>query len=370
MATRKQTKVLTAIVGSYPKPRYIYSKSGRSLLDSFGFAFDRRRKEVGQVEFTRLLDKAALQAIKDQDRAGIDIVTDGEERRGHYVLHIINKLDGIDPVNLKPISMRAGTTKQDAPRVVGKIQYRKPVVLEEFLFAKQHAAGTVKVGLPGPSTVADCVADEYYGGDRKQLAFDYADAIHHEVAALIAAGCQVIQFDDPVLLRYPDAAQAWGLEALERCFAGLEGRATFVVHICRGYPNKPLERKGISYKANQDYYRDILSWLSGSKLDIVSIEGAACNLDASILSAIGRKTVMLGVLDVGENEVESVESLVARANEALRYVPKGQLILAPDCGMLELTQASARKKLMNLSLAARAVNDAAATGEPIQNSKP
>jgi len=129
------------------------------------------------------------------------------------------------------------------------------------------------------------------------------------------------------------------------------------VHICRGYPNKPLERKGIHYKANQDYYRDILSWLSESRLDVVSIEGAASNLDVSILSALGRKSVMLGVIDVGENDVESVESLVARANDALRYLPKRQLILAPDCGMLELTRASAREKLMNLSLAARAVNE-------------
>jgi 5-methyltetrahydropteroyltriglutamate--homocysteine methyltransferase len=200
------------------------------------------------------------------------------------------------------------------------------------------------------------VADEYYEGDRKRLAFDYAEAIHHEVAALIAAGCQIIQFDDPVLLRYPDAAQAWGLQALERCFAGLEERATFVVHICRGYPNKPLERKGIGYKANQNYYRDILSWLSESRLDVVSIEGAAGNLDLSTLRAIGRKSIMLGVLDVGENAVESAESLVARANEALSFVPKEQLILAPDCGMLELSRASARDKLMNLALASRAVN--------------
>jgi 5-methyltetrahydropteroyltriglutamate--homocysteine methyltransferase len=252
--------------------------------------------------------------------------------------------------------MRGGTTQQDAPRVIGKIKYKGPMVLDEFLFTRKHAKGIAKIGLPGPSTVADCVADEYYQGDRKQLAFDYADAIHHEVAALIAAGCQVIQFDDPVLLRYPEAAQAWGLQALERCFAGVSDRATFVVHICRGYPNKPLERKGIAYKANQDYYRDILTWLSESKLDVVSIEGAASNLDLSILSAIGKKIVMLGVIDVGENEVESVESLVARANKALRFVPKGQLILAPDCGMVELTRASARGKLMNLSLTARAIN--------------
>ena len=357
MAAEKQTKVLTAIVGSYPKPRYIYKQNGRSLLDSFGFSFDRLQQELGQAEFTRLLDKAALEAIKDQNRAGIDIVTDGEERRGHYVLHIVNKLDGVDAFNRKPISMRAGTAQQDAPRVIGKIRHKKPMVLDEFLFTKKHAKGIAKIGLPGPSTVADCVADEYYRGDREQLAYDYADAIHHEVAALVAAGCRIIQFDDPVLLRYPAAAQAWGLQALERCFAGLEDRATFVVHICCGYPNKPLERKGISYKANQGYYGDILTWLSESKLDVVSIEGAASKLDVSILGAIGKKTVMLGVVDVGENEVEGVESLVVRANEALRYLPKEQLILAPDCGMLELTHASARRKLTNLSLAAHEVNE-------------
>ena len=351
-----QDTVLTAIVGSYPKPRYVYPRNGRSLLDSFGFAFDRRRQALGSTEFSRLLDKAALDAIKDQNRAGIDIVTDGEERRGHYVLHIVNRLDGVDAQNRKPISMRAGTTTQDAPRVIGKLRYKEPLVLDEFSFTKLHAKGIAKIGLPGPSTVADCVADEYYGGDRKQLAFDYADVIHHEVAALVAAGCQIVQFDDPVLLRYPDAAQAWGLEALERCFVGLEGRATFVVHICRGYPNKPLERKGIHYKANQDYYRDILSWLSESRLDVVSIEGAASNLNLSILSAIGTKSVMLGLIDVGENAVESVESLVGRANGALRFLPKDQLILAPDFGMLELTRASAREKLLNLALAARAVN--------------
>ena len=359
MAMRAQSRVLTAIVGSYPKPRYVYSRNGRSLLDSFGFAFDGRQQEVGTEEFAKLLDKAALSAIIDQNRAGIDIMTDGEERRGHYVLHIVNKLDGVDACNRKRISMRGGTTEQDAPRVIGKIKYKGPMVLDEFLFTRTHAKGIAKIGLPGPSTVADCVADEYYDGNRKQLAFDYAEAIHHEVEALIAAGCEIIQFDDPVLLRYPAAAQAWGLQALERCFAGLEDRATFVVHICRGYPNKPLERKGIAYKANQDYYRDILTWLAESKLDVVSIEGAASALDVSVLSTIGKKTVMLGIIDVGENEVESVESLVGRANEALRYVPARQLILAPDCGMLELTHASARKKLANLSLAAREVNERA-----------
>lgn len=356
MKIQQQTRVLTAIVGSYPKPHYIYTQNGRALLDSFGFSFDRRQKELGQAEFRRLLDRAAFEAIEDQNRAGIDIITDGEERRGHYVLHIVNKLNGIDARHLKPISMRGGTAQQDAPRVIGKIMYKRPMVVDEFLFTKKHAKSIAKIGLPGPSTVADCVADEYYQGNRKQLALDYAAAIHHEVAALIANGCRIIQFDDPVLLRYPKEAKEWGLEALERCFAGLEDKATFVVHICRGYPNKPFERKGIPYKANKEYYHDILAWLSKSKLDVVSIEGAQSNLDVSILSAIGNKTVMLGVLDVGENDVESVKALVSRGREALSYIPKEQLILAPDCGMLELTRASARKKLINLSLAAHELN--------------
>ena len=357
VALPSRGKVLTALVGSYPKPRYVYPRNGRSLLDSFGFALDRRRDEIGHREFSKLLDRAALDAIDDQDRAGIDIVTDGEERRGHYVLHVVNRLRGVDARSLRPISMRAGTSQQNAPRVIGKLGYAGPLIVEEFRFTQRHAKGIAKIGLPGPSTVADCVADEYYGGDRKRLAFDYADAIRNEVAALIEAGCKIIQFDDPVLLRYPDAAKAWGLEALERCFAGVEGRASMVVHICRGYPNKPLERKGVAYKANKDYYRDVLTWLSQSRLDVVSIEGAASNLDASVLSAIGRKIVMLGVLDVGENDVESVARLTSRAEEALRFVAREQLILAPDCGMLELTRTSARQKLVNLALAARAVNE-------------
>jgi 5-methyltetrahydropteroyltriglutamate--homocysteine methyltransferase len=188
------------------------------------------------------------------------------------------------------------------------------------------------------------------------LAYDYADAIRQEVSTLIAAGCQVIQFDDPVLLRYPEAAQKWGFKALERCFAGYEDKATFIVHICRGYPDKALEKKGIKYKANKYGYPDVLSMLSASKLDIVSIEGAQSNLDLSILRGAGDKTVMLGLLDVGTNDVESVEDLVKRGQKALKHVPKDQLIFAPDCGMLELSRTVSKQKLRNLVLAAQKLN--------------
>ncbi len=353
----KQDRLMTAVVGSYPKPKYLYHGSGRQLLDELGMTFYGLEEEIGTEEFQQRVDRATLQAIRDQDEAGIDLISDGEERRGHYVLYVLRKLDGIDFDNLTEKPIREGRYVRKLPTVVGKIAYQGSILVDDFEFTRAHATGIPKIGLPGPSTVVDSVADAYYQGNRKAMAMDYAQAIRHEVSNLIQAGCQAIQFDDPVLLRYPEQAQEWGLEALQACFRGFESQATVFVHICRGYPDKPLERKGITYKANADYYKDILRWLSDSTLDIVSIEGAQSSLDLSVLPAIGHKTVMLGVLDVGTNEVETVESLVARGREALQYLPKKQLILAPDCGMLQLSRAAAQRKLANLASAARELNE-------------
>ena len=353
----QQDKVMTAIVGSYPKPAYLYRHSGRRLLDDVGFSFFDLAEEIGETAFRERLDKAALRAIRDQNEAGIDFITDGEERRDHYVLYILRRLEGIDFKKLTRQSIRNGMYVRDLPTVVSRLAYKGPILVDDYRFTAQHAKGTPKIGLPGPSTVADSMADDYYGNDRQQLAMDYAQVIRREVQNLITAGCRVIQFDDPALLRYPGQAQQWGLAALEACYHGYEDQATFVVHICRGYPDKPLEEKGIAYKANADYYADVLKWLSQSTIDVVSIEGAQSNLDLSVLSAIGQKTVMLGVLDVGSNEVESVEFLVERGREAQRYLPRHQLILAPDCGMVQLSREAARQKLTNLNTAARLLND-------------
>jgi 5-methyltetrahydropteroyltriglutamate--homocysteine methyltransferase len=352
----RQDRLMTAIVGSYPKPRNIFNGSGRQLLDEVGLSFYELEREIGATDFQERLDRAALMAIEDQNEAGIDFITDGEERRGHYVLYVLRKLAGIDFDHLTEKPIREGRYVRRLPTVVDKIAYRQPVLVDDFVFTDQHTAGIAKIGLPGPSTVVDSVADAYYDGDRERMAGDYAQAIRHEVENLIQAGCQAIQFDDPVLLRYPEQAQQWGLDLLQACFEGLESQATFFVHICRGYPDKPLERQGISYKANADYYTDILSWLSDSTIDVVSIEGAQSNLDLSVLPAIGKKTVMLGTLDVGSNKVESVTALVDRGREALRHLPREQLLLAPDCGMLQLSRTAAKEKLTNLASAARELN--------------
>ncbi|MFQ5398538.1 MAG: hypothetical protein ACE5E7_02970 [Anaerolineae bacterium] len=351
-----QDRVLAAIVGSYPKPRYLYAGSGRRLLDDVGMTYYDLKNEIGVHEFNRRQHQAALQAIRDQNEAGIDWLTDGEERRGHYVLYVLRQLAGIDFRHLTSKTIRDGRYVRDLPTVTGKLAYQHPILVDDYQFAQQHTRQAVKIGLPGPSTVVDSVADAYYYGDREQMAFDYAHAIRHEVQNLIEAGCRIIQFDDPALLRYPSQAQQWGLPALQACFAGLETQATFVVHICRGYPDKPLERSGITYKANAGYYADILSWLSESTLDVVSIEGEQSGLDLSVLPNIGKKTIMLGVLDVGSNEIESVPYLVQRGREALRYLFPEQLILAPDCGMLQISRKAARQKLTNLAVAVAQLN--------------
>lgn len=352
----KQDKILTAIVGSYPKFRYIYPKSGRSILDTVGFSFDKFAKEIGRVEFNKRLDKAVLQAIEDQNKAGLDIITDGEERRSQYVMHILKGLNGISFKKLNRVAYRGGLFHRDVPTIVGAIKYKKPILLKDFLFTKKYARGFAKIGLPGPSTVVDSLADGYYGGDLEKIAYDYADAINKEIGALIKAGCQVIQFDDPVLLRFLDQAKKWGIQALQKCFEGFEDQATFIVHICCGYPNKPLEKKGVKYKANHEYYKDILNWLAKSKLDIVSIEGEQSKLDLSALPAIGEKTIMLGVLDVGSKKIETVEHIFKRGREALKYIEREQLILAPDCGLLEISRTAAINKLTNMVLAARKLN--------------
>ncbi len=354
--TFKQERIMTAVVGSHPKPNYLFPGNGRKLLDTFGMTFYDIERKIGTGEFKKRLDRASMMAIRDQNLAGIHFITDGEERRDHYVLYVLRKLDGFDFEYLKTKSIRNGIYVREVPTVMRKIAYKGPIVVDDYLFTKKYAKGIAKIGLPGPSTVVDSVVDEYYNGDLEQMAMDYAKAIHHEVKHLIDADCRMIQFDDPVLLRYPEKTKKWGLKALKACFQGLEKKATYIVHICRGYSHKQLEKKGIPYKADEENYRSILSWLRTTEIDVVSIEGAEGNLDLSILKEAGEKKVMLGVVDVGTNKVERVESLVKRGQEALNHLPKNQLILSPDCGMVQLTQTAARRKLKNIATAASILN--------------
>ena len=352
----KQNRVMTAIEGSYPKPSFLFPGSGRELLDDFGVTFHEFEQKIGTLEFKRRQDKAALMAIRDQNAAGIDFVSDGEERRGHYVLHVLKKLNGIDFSNFRQKSIRGGVYVRWLPAVIDKIAYKENILVDDYRFTCKYTNNTVKINIPGPSTVVDCLVDQYYCGNCEKMAMDYSLAIRQEIEMLIDAGCKMIQFDDPVLIRYIDQTRNWGLDALQNCFKGFEDKATFIVHICCGYPDKRLEKKGVRYKADQNFYRDIFKWFSKSTIDIVSIEGAQNNLDLSILSLIGNKGIMLGIVDVGSNTVESVESILMRGKEALKFLSKKQLVLAPDCGMLQLSRHIAKRKLCNISIAASILN--------------
>ena len=193
-----QERVMTAIVGSYPKPKYIFRRSGRALLDTVGMTFRELEEEIGTQEFKKRLDRAALMAIREQNSAGIDLITDGEERRGHYVLYVLRMLVGVDFEHLREKSIREGMYLRKLPVVVGRIAFKSPILVDDYEFTREHAEGIAKIGLPGPATVVDSVVDEYYEGNLEEMAMDYARAVRHEVKALVAAGCRVIQFDDPV----------------------------------------------------------------------------------------------------------------------------------------------------------------------------
>jgi len=184
----RQDRVMTAIVGSYPKPKYLFPGSGRELLDAVGMSLYDLEQEVGGPEFQQRLDRAALMAVEDQNAAGIDFITDGEERRGHYVLYVLRQLNGFDFEHLRTTAIRDGAYARELPVVTGKIAYERTILVDDFQFTRQHADGIAKIGLPGPSTVVDCVADDYYGGDLEQMAMDYATAVRHEVGNLMDAG--------------------------------------------------------------------------------------------------------------------------------------------------------------------------------------
>jgi len=355
-------KVKSTIIGSYPKPGYLIGDlTGRELLDSDYSFMDKRRDELGEETFNTLLDKACAEVIADQNESDIDIITDGEQRRDHYIHYILKKLNGFDYQNMYEKVVKKSikgnqkkTETQYVPRVISKIEYKYPFLIDDFNFLKSKTKKQVKIGLPGPTTVVDAVRNEYYKTD-KELAFDYAKAVSKEVKALHQTGCEIIQFDDPGLLRNLERAKDWGIEALDMCFAGVNS-ATIIVHVCRSYPNKQLEKLGIVYKADESYYPYLLDLLQNSRVDQISIEGKQGNLNPAVFEHAGDKTIILGCLDVGDEKVESVNEIVEQGVEALAYLKPEQLVLGPDCGLLQISREAAKGKLTNLAKAVEVLN--------------
>ncbi len=327
----------TTIVGSLPKPSWL-AADWYSIAGSWRLSGEALRE--AQDDATRL-------ALAEQIEAGIDIVCDGEQRRPTHHTYFLAQLNGIDFTTLKPKTVRAGKLTQDVPRVIGPLTLRSRLTLDDYGFLRGLTTAPVKMTLPGPSTLVDGALDEYYG-DERALAFAYADVLNEEMRALAAAGCQMIQLDEPAVTRLPEKLHAWGVEALDRAFAGID--AVTCVHVCYGYAQRAK-----SGKQWQHGYDEILPALARANVAQVSLEFAEPALPPALLEMLPGKVIQYGVIDVGRNDVESALQVAQRLRAALEVVPPQRLIAAPDCGCTALPRAVARAKLDALVGGARIV---------------
>jgi 5-methyltetrahydropteroyltriglutamate--homocysteine methyltransferase len=328
----------TTITGSLPKPSWLADPTYQLFAPWL----------VPPERMAEAQDDAVRLALADQEAAGVDIVTDGEQRRRHYIWGFVEELTGIDTQTLGRKTTRgARYTSQpiNVARIVGDIIRPQPILVPALRFAKAHTQRPVKVTLPGPMTTVDTLLDEYYGEDEASLAMRFAALLNAEARDLAAAGADIIQFDEPCFNIYVDKVGAWGISALERCLEGVA--TTTAVHICYGYGLPGV----LAWKTqNRDWghYGITLPLLAQSHIDQVSVECAASGVDVSVLEALAGKDIMLGVIDVGTDAVESPATVAARIRKALPYVDAAHLYPCTDCGLVPRPRAVARAKLRAL----------------------
>ena len=278
---------------------------------------------------------ATLLAIHDMERAGIDIITDGEIRRESYSNRFATALEGIDIERPGTTINRSGVPIP-VPRVCGPIRRRTAVEVPDVVFLRAHAKRSIKITLPGPFTMAQQAQDDYYK-DEEALALAFAAAVNDELRDLKAAGADVVQLDEPWLQARPDRAARYGVKAINRALEGIPG--TTVVHLCFGYA-AAVKDKPTGYS--------FLPQLEATRASQISIEAAQPRLDLSVLGKLD-KTLMVGVIDLGTERVETADEVAARIRAALKHVPTERLVLAPDCGMKYLTREAAFGKLKALT---------------------
>jgi 5-methyltetrahydropteroyltriglutamate--homocysteine methyltransferase len=324
----------TTVVGSYPKPLW--------LSNPFGAFFGGWRLETKVLREGQ--DDATLLAIGDQERAGIDVVSDGEQRRDNFVYYFTRRLKGFDFNRLARKRLRGNNREFDAPRIVDAIERSGPIAVDDVRFLRAATRRGIRMAVPGPMTIVDTSHDQHYGGDERALAMDLATAINLELKDWERAGCDIVQVDEPAFTRYPERVRDWGIEALNRCFDGIGAKTT--VHVCYGYPiDGP--------KVREHGYEVLLPFLNESRVDQISLECAAPRLDPSVVKLCGHKEVLFGLIDIGSRHAENPAELARRIREALRYITPDRLWLAPDCGLVLLDRSLARAKLRALSEAAR-----------------
>ncbi len=329
----------TTIVGSYPQPDWLIDRvklAGR-------FPPRVRAKELWRVAepyLQQAMDDATVLAIKAQEDAGLDIITDGEIRRESYSNRIATALEGVDINNPGTALDRSGHPNP-VPRIVGKVRRVQPIEVEDLLFLKKHTTRKVKITVPGPFTMLQQAQNDFYASE-EEAAMDYAVAINEEIKDLFAHGADVVQVDEPYMQARPEKARQYGIRALNRALEGVTG--TTAVHICFGYA-------AIIHARPNGY--NFLPELAACSCQQISIETAQSNLDCSVLSSLPGKQIMVGCLNLEDPAVESPVVVASRVKRALQYIKPEQVILAPDCGMKYLPREVADGKLRAMAEAAK-----------------
>jgi 5-methyltetrahydropteroyltriglutamate--homocysteine methyltransferase len=347
------TLLPTSLVGSYPQPDWLIDRLqlGKQTPPRV------RARELWRIHpdwLEQAQDDATILAIRDQERAGLDIVTDGEIRRESYSNRFATALEGIDLDRPGTILSRSGQHIR-VPRVIGKIRRKYPVELRDARFLRENTDRMIKMTVPGPFTMAQQCQDDFYH-DEERLVMDYAAAVNEEVRDLVGAGVDVVQLDEPWMQAKSEKARRYGIEAVNRALEGISG--TTAIHICFGYAAIVRERPtGYSF----------LPELERSTAQQISIETAQSSLDCAVLKELPSKTIILGVLDLSTPAVETPETVAQRIYRALVHVPAERLVIAPDCGLKYLARETAFDKMQAMSAGAAIVRRNIETKAPTSN---
>jgi 5-methyltetrahydropteroyltriglutamate--homocysteine methyltransferase len=320
----------TSLVGSYPQPDWLIDrdelvKSVVRVSAEHLWLIDKEHREAAQ-------DDATILAVRDQERAGLDIISDGEQSRESYSNHFATALEGVDLDNPGQTANRFGRMIP-VPRIAGPIRRKRPVEVHAVKLVRANTDRLVKATVPGAFTMSVQAQDDYYK-DPEALATAYAAAVNAELKDLFAAGADIVQLDEPWMVSFADRARKYGLRILDEAIAGATGKTA--VHLCLGYAHV-VKNKPSTYA--------FLTELEGTKIDQVSIETAEPKLDLAVLKDMPSKTIIIGVLNLGDMAIETPETVAGRIRNALKYVSPERLVIAPDCGMKYLPRAVAFGKM-------------------------
>ena len=330
----------TTIAGSLPKPAWL----AEPLALWAPWKLDGDALAQGKQDAVRL-------ALFDQEHAGIDIVTDGEQTRRHFVTTFIEGLDGVDFANKKTVRIR-NRYDADVPMVVGPVSRRHPIYVDDARFLRGETQHPVKYTLPGPMTMVDTLYDGHYKS-REKLAWAFAEILNEEARAIEATGVDVIQFDEPAFNVYFDEVRDWGVAALERAAQGLA--CTTAVHICYGYGIKANNDWKKTLGSSWRQYEQTFPLLAQSRINQVSLECANSHVPIDLIALLGTKDVLVGAIDVASDRVETPEDVAATIRAALKFVPAERLYPCTNCGMVPLSRDVARGKLRALAAGAALV---------------